>query len=308
MTEFPALRDALVRAAARRRRRRRRAVAVVPALAAGAVAIALLPSSPPERERVAEPPDGGALERAFAVFRRGQTPADRWPEAVSDPSHDPALTRLLGERDGVRVYAVPGERVLGYPRVCLHLDLPRGGSGTCAFLRTVQTDGIALNDLGVFAALLPDDTHDVILVDRGGSRRSVTVRDNALVADDVRGASWTGPNGVRHVRWHLAEPPRAKLPARCPPALDPLPADAVERARRAALLAVDRLYPHASAATVSGATPSRATPCGPAVTRRSIELSLQLVPRGETRSASLAQGRLLLGMLDGRMTVYYVMH
>ncbi len=51
MTEFPALREALVAAAARRRRRRVLTGAAVPAFAVGAAVVALvaLPRSTPDR-------------------------------------------------------------------------------------------------------------------------------------------------------------------------------------------------------------------------------------------------------------------
>src|SRR3954468_21426672 len=79
MTEFPALRASLVRAAARRRRRRRRLTirAAVPsfALAAAAVALFALPGGQRDREReVATPVPKNALEESFGVFRPPATP------------------------------------------------------------------------------------------------------------------------------------------------------------------------------------------------------------------------------------------
>jgi hypothetical protein len=46
------------------------------------------------------------------------------------------------------------------------------------------------------------------------------------------------------------------------------------------------------------------------VTDRSLQVSLHLVPRDPAArgSASLSQGRLLLGVIDGRMAVWSVQH
>src|SRR4051812_49118803 len=109
MSEFPALRSALVAAAARRRRRRLLTGAAVPALAVGAVIVALvsLPRSPPEREIVARPP-ADALEQAFAVFRRAQRPSDVLPSTRGERQEiDRARTRLLGQGGPTRFYAAP---------------------------------------------------------------------------------------------------------------------------------------------------------------------------------------------------------
>ena len=102
MTEFPALRDALVRAALRRRRRRRAIGAAVPAVAAcvGAIALLALPGTPEDRERVARPP-AGVLERNYAAFRRPRTAADVLPGAAASRS------RLIARDGEVRLFAVP---------------------------------------------------------------------------------------------------------------------------------------------------------------------------------------------------------
>src|SRR3954467_13222039 len=88
MSELPALRDALVGAAARRvRRRRRRAVAVIGwtavAAAAAAVVVLLSGAEPRERERPAiTPSPAESLEQGFSVFRRPATAADALPTGV----------------------------------------------------------------------------------------------------------------------------------------------------------------------------------------------------------------------------------
>ncbi len=87
------------------------------------------------------------------------------------------------------------------------------------------------------------------------------------------------------------------------PALGALPADAEASARRAALLAVDRIYPVVEA-DVTAVTRGGGT-CHPAST---LTVSLHLTPYDNRKSDSLSQGRVLVGMVDGHMQVFDVMH
>jgi hypothetical protein len=50
------------------------------------------------------------------------------------------------------------------------------------------------------------------------------------------------------------------------------------------------------------------TPCAAAVTHRTLEVDLRLNRQGARKSASLAQGRLLVGVVGGDLQVYYLMH
>ncbi len=98
-------------------------------------------------------------------------------------------------------------------------------------------------------------------------------------------------------------------PERCP-ALEPLPPDADAAARRAGLLAVDRIYPWIQEASVTGVSPVGPGLCTRDATDRSLLVELHLTPfdASQRNSASLTQGRLLVGMLHGRMTVWMVQH
>ena len=113
--------------------------------------------------------------------------------------------------------------------------------------------------------------------------------------------SWTDAAGVRRII--PDHDPRAYLPPRGCPALGPLPANAEASARRTALLAVDRIYPVIEA-DVTAVTRGGGT-CHPA---RTLTVSLHLTPLTHRNSDSLSQGRVLVGMVDGHMQVFEVMH
>jgi hypothetical protein len=322
MTEFPALRDALVDAGRRRRRRRRRVFAVAPTLV-GAAAIAVfvaLPTSAPEHERTADPsptarPSSDAVDQAFGVFRRPQVPADVVPAGALRSDVDRARSRLVGRSGRVRVYAVPAVRG-GKPELCLvQAGLP-ATTASCAPLsgRAIGEDfasGLGTGDL--FALLLPDGTRDVVLTRLDGTTTRPLLRDNGVVVRDaakIGMASWTGASGTRYTKRNEFAPQATAPPRTCPSKLDPLPADAVDRAANVAMIAAGGLYPYADEAKVAGTARPAGTPCSQAITARSIEVTLHLTPRSATArtSASLSQGRLLLGMLGGQMTVYYFLH
>jgi hypothetical protein len=320
MTEFPALRDALIAAAARRRRRRRRIVAAAPtfAITAAVVAVLLVPVAP-ERERTVTPPAPTAtvkpyaqqtLEEAFAVFRRKQTAADRMPAArLPLGTPDATRTRLL-EQGGPRRFFAAQVATREGQAVCL-VAVRRGRmeSATCGTATEAIDESTPLR-IGVgriTGVFLPDSSTDLRFIYPNGVG-SVSARNNlSLVmspSEPLSGTSWTGGSGTRYIQdLGVAREFSAPPPETCPKRLGPLPADAVARARRAALIAIDRLYPQALRGTVSEAARATGTPCSAAITDRSIEVTLHL----ERKSANVAQGRLLLGMQDGYMRVFYLL-
>jgi hypothetical protein len=315
MTEFPALRSALVAAAARRRRRRLMTGAAVPAfaVAAGVAAVISFPAASPEREQAAPAPLG-ALEQAYAVFRRPQTREDALPSARQiEGTVDRARSRLVARDGRVRLYAVPSE-IDGVVSLCVLLT---GGSVTTAgcgpVARAIRGDQAPVLSLGRrLAALLPDGSRDFWVINDDGTRRTYAVHDNAVLAPATRGlivgAAWTSAGDTRFVIFPGLVPEAKRPPSTCPGRLDPLPADAAALARRAALRAVDEAYPQAREARVARTrkTAADGTPCPAAVSSRSMEVWLDLVPRDRKR-ANLPQGRLLAGMVGGRMTVYYLL-
>ena len=297
MTEFPGLRDALVRAAARRRRRRRAAAATVPVLAVGAVAVTLLALSrePPERERVAEP--GATLEQAFAVFRRPQRPSDRPPSTAMVPGEvDRERTRELDEG----LYAVPTETHAG-PSLCLVLFAGRGTPTACAPVERAVDEAtpLILAADGLTAVLVRDGTRDVRFFTEQ-SQGFGPVVDNAITHSSpaVRpGVSWTGASGTRYVHRPDALRGAKPWPLSCPRTVESLPPAALDRARREALIAVDQLYPRAVRATVEDTGPAGDTPCG--------ELETVAVTLRLTAADRSWRGQVLVGSQAGRMRVVY---
>jgi len=313
MTEFPALRDALVRAGLRRRRRRRRLLVGVPAFAAcaSAVVVLALPGPAPDRERVADPPRG-PLEAAFGAFRRERTPADELPAGMVPPGRaDRAASRLVARDGDVRIYAVPTV-LRGKASLCLmRID----GSARCSAVADAVREGTPIGGMSAkyFEILLRDGTRDIRATLADGKRLAPAMQGGALLVrttSRLAVLSWTGASGERHVLRTAFAPKTTTPPTSCPAALDPLPRAENAQAERAALLIVDRLYPHAASAAVTGSARPLGTPCPDAVTERSMEVRLSLVPhdRAARRSARLSQGRVLVGNIDGRMTVFYLLH
>ncbi|HWK29902.1 MAG TPA: hypothetical protein VNS09_25260 [Solirubrobacter sp.] len=318
MTEIPALRDALVRAGARRRRRRRTVGAAVPVLAVAAAVLALvsLPGRAPERERVAQTPvaplPDDALARAYAVFRRPQTTADVLPKrALAGAVVDAARSRLVATAGDTRLFAVPAD-LRGTPNLCVVEVTPRHSAAACNRLPEAagEAQPPGLSGSGGYAFLFPDGTHDVRITLADGTRLAPTVHDGAVLetagASDFAIASWTGASGTRHISAN--EFARYERPPEACPALEPLPADAQAQAERVALLDVDRFYPGVEAARVTGVRVPDGTPCGSG--ERSLEVSLALTPSDPKArsSASLSQGRLLLGVVGGELRVYQLLH
>jgi hypothetical protein len=324
MSEIPALRDALVGAAARRARRRRRVTLTVAAWAAVAAAIAfvLVSSEPRELERPAPPPAAARPLEGFSVFRRPATATDALPAGVF-PGDVGVDSRLVLDQDGTRVWlatvAHPKVEGFGGRRDLCAVVRGKGGPGSdCiglagaapSFVGTIRRHHAP--DSVVF--MLPDGARDPHVTLSNGLIVSPEIHDNAaLVVPDEPpvGASFTAPSGVRQIsRWRdLDAKGRTPQDAGCP-RFDRLPADAEAQARRAALLTVDSIYPWIQEASVTGVSPVGPGLCTRAVTDRALMVELHLTPFAvsQRKSASLTQGRLLVGMLHGRMVVWMVQH
>ncbi|WP_028062661.1 hypothetical protein [Solirubrobacter soli] len=321
MSEFPALRDALV-SAGLRRRRRRRVIATTPvfAVVAALVALFVVPRAPRERERTVTPPvptptvvkpyAEQTLEEAFAVFRRKQTRADRMPDVGGLPGQiDAKRTRLL-KQGGPRLYFAAPVSTRDGESVCI-VAIRRGRveSAGCTTAASAIDEATPLRfGFGdVTSVFLPDSSTDLRFI-TANSIGSVSERNNLssvlLPQQPLSALAWTGGSGTRYIedlgRPKLSMPP----PATCPERLDPLPADALAKARRRALIAIDSVYPRVMRGTVSAAARATDTPCPTAITERAIEVTLRLVARD---GASVSEGRLLLGMQDGYMRVFYAL-
>ena len=328
MSELPALRDALVGAAARRvRRRRRRAAAVIgwTAVAAAAAALVVLLSGPESRERerpAITPAPQDALERGFSVFSRPATAADALPAGALPGGLD-VHSRLALDDGGSRVWlaTMTNPKVEGFggrPEQCAVLRgkggpaSACGGSGGFGSGFALLIPGHERPDSVLF--VLPDGARDPQVTLGSGIVLSPTIHDNValLVPREpaVVGASFTAPSGVREIaRWHDLDAKAWTPPARCP-ALEPLPTGAEALARRAALLAADRIYPGIQEARVTTVTRLGPGLCTRGVSDRSLVVELHLTPfdASQRQSSSLTQGRLLVGMVHGRMTVWMVQH
>ena len=215
-------------------------------------------------------------------------------------------------RDGdLRVFAVPsvlrGERFL-----CL---VRSDSSAICGTVASAVRAGTPIGGQSAegLEFLLRDGSRDVRVTLAGGTRLAPALQGNGLLLRTkslFSVLSWTSASGERHVVRNGLVPEPATPPRSCPARLDPLPEAENAPAERAALVAVDRLYPHAVSAAVNGSARPLGTPCADAVSERTVEVRLRLTPRDPAarRSASLSQGRVLVGNLDGRMTVFYVLH
>jgi hypothetical protein len=206
-----------------------------------------------------------------------------------------------------RYYAVPTV-VRDAPWLCLVAVLPphAGGASACGHLAKMLRGEIAPGTVadGQFAFLVPDGTRDVRVTLADGRRVAPPVRANAAIGtatSQIAITSWTGALGARHIV--ADEFSATRLPSGCP-RLDPLPADASRAAGRAARLAVDQIYNGVIEADVTAVTRGGGT-CDPG---RTLTVALHLTPRTNRSSASLSQGRLLVGVVDGHLKVYDVMH
>lgn len=294
MSEFPALRDALVKAATRRRRRRR-AVVAVPAFAAVAAAIlvTLVPRGSQERELEAA---RAPFAHAFSVFARPQTEADR----TSDPrlaellrggDYDPALTRLVNEG----VYAL-GRRDGG---VCLALPDGERINVSCApWQRAAGLDVVSAGTGERRAWLVPDGAHDIRFVLVRGERTAAAAQDNVIVAappDELRALSWTDARGVRHIE--RSRRLRFATTRRCTGSFpfDPLPPDAERLAARAALVDALQFDATATWATVLDTATAPRTRCGDEIDRRLVRVRLQF---------DASRRQVLVGWVKGRTQTF----
>jgi hypothetical protein len=316
MTEIPALRDALVDAAARRVRRRRRIVVRLfawSAAAATACAVVLFAASaPPDRETPAvTPAPAGLLERAFPVFARPPRTGDALPAGVTVRVSRPQ-SRRVAEAGGVSAWLVSGV-ARGRQELCTVVASGSGWTSGCGNLDVVAREGKGTGSWqGTLVLLvLPAGSSDVTLWQVDGDVSEPALHNGAALVQlsaQPANVAWTGPSGTRYVR-RYAGGPAAQPHMRCPP-LRPLPRDASEQARRAALAAVQFIYPDVAAASVTGVSPLGPGLCSASVSSRTLVVSLRLVPRDpvERQSASLTQGRLLVGMSGPRMIVWSVQH
>jgi hypothetical protein len=192
------------------------------------------------------------------------------------------------------------------------------GNGECKDLTEFAREGSIgwaqprHGEPGALLMALPAGARDVRVTRSSGLIMVMEPRDGIAevrLARPVAAASWTDAAGVRHVQRMLAAEPHRPRDPGCP-RFDALPADADAQARRAALLVVDSVYPQAAEASVTSVAPAGPGLCTRAVTDRTLVVSLHLVLRGAAanRSASLTQGRLLVGVLHGHMTVWMVQH
>lgn len=309
MSEFPALRDSLVRAASRRRRRRRIASAAAPVLAVGVAAVAFVSVSPaPDDERTVEPARD-AYERAYEVLRRPRTVEDvlpRSPRAGASLVPKGALegrSRLVGRDGDARIYAVPA-RAEGEPWICM-LRYP-GGVGCAPVSKPVL-----VRSGTTYTFLVPDGVRDLHLSTRTGRYAPRGQRNLAVIEAKGPPAAvvWTDATGTRHVD-RRARTETRPLSAGCPP-LEPKPRDALDRAMRAALLAVESTYPEATSARATSAADATAgfTGCGAEADSRSVVVGLRLTPRdaGRRHADGPPEGLLVLGSVDGEMVVYRVL-
>jgi hypothetical protein len=270
-----------------------------------------LPGPGPEREE-ATPAPRSALEQRYSVFRRPQRPEDVMPAGPREQNAmDPAQTRLVARDGSSRFYAGPTRDGRSLCTITVSGGGYGGGCGPISALRDDIAQGGWMGT--TYALLFQDGVRDVRLLLQDGTREAPRVHDNGLLASSpigYTGVSWTSASDTRYVN-RIKPPARgAGPPSTCPASLDPLPPDAASRARRVALLAVDELYPGIAEATVTQVQREPGTPCGRAITARTLEVGLHLVPRDlrQSKSDSLSQGRLLVGMQEGALRVFYLLH
>jgi hypothetical protein len=302
-------------------------------MAAIAVGVVLVAGNDPGGEQAVppvstvEPTD--ALSRTFELFRRPATPEDKLPltgerlEQFRRPG--PAGSAQL-DADRTRLISADGER-----RVYVIAATIQDRSGACliAFSGEFQENGACsaisprgqssllyapLYDpsapAGVIAAVAADGVDEIELRFADGSSERRRFDGNVVYARLDRwpsGVAWTDPAGRTHTAVLTPEEAPWNQPRSCP-ALDPLPEDAEPRAREVALAAAPRLYRGMRDVSVVDVRPAAANAagCGPHTADRALEVWLRLGPAGQ--SASLSQGRVLVGAVGGRMVVWHVLH
>jgi hypothetical protein len=340
VTEFPELQHALVDAAGRYHAPRRRAlrlvraaVPVAAATAAIAVGVVLVAGDDPGGEQAVppvatvEPTD--ALSRTFELYRRPATADDklpltgerleqfRRPDPTASARLDTERVRLLSADGDRRLYVIAAT-IQERPGACLVVfsgELqengacsPIGPRGDMSLLYLPLYDPSA--PAGVIAAIAADGVEEMELRFSDGSSERRRFDGNVVYARLDRwpsGLAWTDPGGRTHTATLTPEEAPWNASRSCP-TLDPLPEDAEARAREAALAEAPRLYRGMTEATVEDVRPAAANAagCGPNTADRALEVWLRLAPAG--RSASLSQGRVLVGAVGGRMMVWHVLH
>jgi hypothetical protein len=308
VTQFPELQDALVEAAGRYhtpRRRTWRAVrlavpAVAVALAAALAILVALPRSSPDTEKPAPGATrADAFERQFSVFRRLRTAADAIPASfhISAIPLQRDRGRLLGRDGDLRLFLVPTTR----GGVCpLAFVGGRFHAGTCVSL--AEATDAPMGDYGrggTVAWVLGDELADMRLSLVDGSVLHTRISGNAVILRPGAPAlsiSWADASGQRHGM--LVE---QRI---CPP-LDPLPADAQQRASVVAQAAARDLFGATDPQVVRvGAAPRNAGDCGAKTALRALLVNLRM----DGPNASRPRAQLLVGQVDGAVTVYQQLH
>jgi hypothetical protein len=167
---------------------------------------------------------------------------------------------------------------------------------------------------GMLLGVFPDGVKEVRLTMRDGTVLRRPVRENAVLVSlpaTLTSMGWSGSSGGPHVR-SFADPDSHEQPAaRGCPTLEPLPADADQRAAEAGLAARPRLYPGTTRAEVTRVRPLQdgdrepavATTCGRRTAERTLVVELELHSRASDRSAR-SNGTVLVGQSKGRMIVW----
>ena len=199
MSEFPALRESLVRAAARRRRRRLTIRAAVPAfaLAVAAVVLFLVPGGAPDREREVATPAradaaGAGVPRASGGRGRPPTRCPRRRPTLAGADWDGS--RLLAKDGDDALYAVPTTEGM-----CLILrsgaGRPRPGCGPVAAMAREDAAPGTFRD-GLTGYLFPDGTHDLtVTTGNGESWGGMGPTPNGVLVRDPAGIAYTAPPG-----------------------------------------------------------------------------------------------------------------
>jgi hypothetical protein len=320
--QFPELHDALVDAAHRRRSPRRarrlvRAAVPVAAAAAAIAAVAWVAGAPDDEQAVQPAATPDALESTLAVFRRPATSADALPPGVvttsQSPRLDPERVRLVFERGGRRGYVVAAT-IDGRPNTCLYVFHGEQEEGASCGDVTPRGPGSVMYSVSApplaVAAVAADGVDELELRFPDGSLQRHRFADNGLYVQLEAApvtVSWIDPDGRMQQSEFpaiLGEPRGASACA----ALDPLPPDAEARAREAALAAAPSLYPGTRDPRVEDvrAAPADAGGCGEQTRDRALVVWLRLDAGIE--SASLSQGRLLVGQVGGQMLVIQQLH
>ena len=232
-------------------------------------------------------------------------PRDELPRGILFEGADRAHARLLGELDRTKFYAFP-KTLRGKESLCVYAVRSAGAGGGCSS-RLRLGSGVESGD--TYALLLPDGTRDLRVHLRSDGRRTAPAdprqRGVRQRRGAVRGRLVDGrlrappdqPERVRPPRQPFREPlpgePRPAAAGRAPPG----GTSRADRGRRALperrLGAGRRRRPRAGHAVRAGG--DRSARCW----------SRSRSPRRDARRR--ADGRLLVGMRDGALRVFYLL-